>query len=29
MAVVAEQDILSVLHGKPIHDNVVNKELLG
>jgi D-3-phosphoglycerate dehydrogenase / 2-oxoglutarate reductase len=28
MAVVAVQNILSVLDGKPIRDNVVNKEVL-
>jgi len=29
MAVVAVQNILSVLDGKPIRDNVINKEVLG
>jgi hypothetical protein len=28
MAIVAVQNILSVLDGKPIRDNVVNKEVL-
>ena len=29
MAIVAVQNILSVLDGKPNHENVVNKEVLG
>jgi D-3-phosphoglycerate dehydrogenase len=29
MAIVAVQNIISVLDGKPIKDNVINKEVLG
>ena len=29
MAVVAVQNIISVIDGKPIKDNVINKEVLG